>query len=77
MQSTHMQPLTTKELAYISDSITNENLLIKQCAATAATTQNTIIQQACLTYIRNLDSHLDQLVQSLEAHQQLAPAQIQ
>ena len=77
MQSTQMQPLTTKELNYISDSITNENLLIKQCAATAAATQNATIQQACLTYIHSLDKHVDQLVQSLKEHQQLAPTQMQ
>lgn len=77
MQSTQMQPLTTKELNYISDSITNENLLIKQCAVTAASTQNSIIQQACISYIHSLDNHVDQLVQSLQQHQQLAPAQVQ
>lgn len=32
MQSTNMQPLSGKELEYIVDSISNEELLLKQCA---------------------------------------------
>lgn len=32
MQNQAMQALSPKELNYIADSITNEELLIKQCA---------------------------------------------
>ncbi|KAF9128091.1 hypothetical protein BGX30_014478 [Mortierella sp. GBA39] len=56
-----MQAITGKELEYIVDSISNEDLLIKQCAATAAATQNPTIQQACQQYIRSLDHHIDLL----------------
>lgn len=44
MQSNQMQALSGKELEYISDSISNEDLLIKQLAATAGTTQNSTVQ---------------------------------
>ncbi|MEC0368757.1 hypothetical protein [Paenibacillus chibensis] len=77
MQSGQMQAITGKELEYIVDSISNEDLLIKQCAATAAVTQNPAIQQALQQYIRSMDHHLDMLVQSLQQHQQLAPTQPQ
>ncbi|WP_136604047.1 hypothetical protein [Paenibacillus dokdonensis] len=77
MQSGQMQAITGKELEYIVDSISNEDLLIKQCAATAATSQNPAIQQACQQYIRSMDHHLEMLVQALQQHQSLAPNQPQ
>ncbi|GIP27990.1 hypothetical protein J23TS9_31200 [Paenibacillus sp. J23TS9] len=77
MQSGQMQAITGKELEYIVDSISNEDLLIKQCAATAATSQNPTIQQACQQYIRSMDHHLEMLVQALQQHQSLAPNQPQ
>lgn len=77
MQSGQMQAITGKELEYIVDSISNEDLLIKQCAATAATSQNSTIQQACQQYIRSMDHHLEMLVQALQQHQSLAPNQPQ
>ncbi|MCJ8013338.1 hypothetical protein MUG84_16535 [Paenibacillus sp. KQZ6P-2] len=77
MQSGQMQAVTAKELEYIVDSISNEDLLIKQCAATAATSQNPTIQNACQQYIRSMDHHLEMLVQALQQHQSLAPNQPQ
>ncbi|MGN7358293.1 hypothetical protein ACTHPF_14315 [Paenibacillus sp. SAF-054] len=77
MQSGQMQPITSKELEYIVDSISNEDLLIKQCAATASVTQNPAVQQALHQYIRSMDHHLDTLVQALQQHQPLAPTQPQ
>ncbi|GAB6988363.1 hypothetical protein [Paenibacillus pini] len=77
MQSMQMQAITGKELEYIVDSISNEDLLIKQCAASAATTQNVQIQQALQKYIHTLDQHLNMLTQAMQQHQPLAPAQPQ
>ncbi|CAM2994391.1 hypothetical protein PASE110613_11210 [Paenibacillus sediminis] len=68
-----LQPLTGKELMYIVDSISNEDLLMKQNAATAAMTQNPTIQQACLRYIRSHEQHMQSLIQCLQQHQQMAP----
>ena len=52
MQSNQMQALTGKELEYISDSISNEDLLLKQCAATAGTTQNEQVRQICMQHMQ-------------------------
>ncbi|ADO55476.1 hypothetical protein ACYCS5_22350 [Paenibacillus sp. SEL3] len=77
MQSTNMQPLSGKELEYIVDSISNEELLLKQCAATAASIQHPAIQQACLQLARTHEHHLNLLSNALQQHQQLAPMQPQ
>jgi len=57
MQSTQMQALSGKELEYIADSISNEDLLLKQCAATAATTQNQQVRQICMQHMQNHTKH--------------------
>ncbi|MCM3783313.1 hypothetical protein M3231_10035 [Neobacillus mesonae] len=75
MQSHQMQAITGKELSYISDSLSNEQLLIKQCAATAASTQNEAIKQVLEQHIKAHTDHANMLIQSLEQHQPLAPAQ--
>ncbi|MCM3127399.1 MULTISPECIES: hypothetical protein [unclassified Paenibacillus] len=75
MQSQQMQAITGKELSYISDSLSNENLLIKQCAATAASIQNHAIIQVLEQHIMAHKQHADTLIQSLEQHQPLAPTQ--
>ncbi|MNW29840.1 hypothetical protein D3C74_67050 [compost metagenome] len=77
MQSMQMQPLTSKELEYIMDSISNEELLLKQCTATAASSQQPAIQQACMQFARTHEQHLNMLIQALHQHQQLAPTQPQ
>ncbi|WP_054955938.1 hypothetical protein [Paenibacillus dakarensis] len=70
-----MQPLTSKELDYIVDCISNESTLAKYCAATAATTQSPSVQQALLGFMRKHETHMDTLIQSLQNHQNLAPNQ--
>ncbi|KWX81122.1 hypothetical protein AMQ84_00940 [Paenibacillus riograndensis] len=77
MQSTQMQPLSGKELEYIADSISNEDLLIKQLAATAGSTQNSTVNQICSQQIQSHTHHLGVLVQLLQQHQQYAPTQPQ
>ncbi|MDO7907398.1 hypothetical protein Q5741_13375 [Paenibacillus sp. JX-17] len=77
MQSNTMQPLTAKELEYIVDSISNEELLIKQCAATASCTQNPSVQQHLQRYIRTHEEHLNALIGALDHHRHLAPTQPQ
>ncbi|MCE3199845.1 hypothetical protein [Paenibacillus sonchi] len=77
MQSTQMQPLSGKELDYIADSISNEDLLIKQLAATAGSTQNSTVSQICNQQIQSHTHHLGVLVQLLQQHQQYAPTQPQ
>lgn len=77
MQSTQMQPLTGKELDYISDSISNEDLLVKQLAATAGSTQNPTVRQICMKHIQSHSQHLDELTKLIQQHQQFAPTQLQ
>lgn len=74
MHSNQMQPLSGKELEYISDSISNEDLLIKQLAATAGSTQNNTVREICVQQIQSHTNHLNALVQLLQQHQQYAPA---
>ncbi|MBW4085437.1 hypothetical protein [Paenibacillus sp. S150] len=77
MQSTQMQALSGKEVEYIADSISNEDLLIKQLAATAGSTQNSTVHQICTQQIQSHTQHMDALVQLLHQHQQYAPTQPQ
>ncbi|BFH70214.1 MAG: hypothetical protein E6230_24565 [Paenibacillus dendritiformis] len=72
-----MKPLSAKELEYIVDSISNEELLIKQCAATAASTNNPAIQQTLSQMASAHQQHLNLLVQSLQQHAQIAPSHAQ
>lgn len=77
MNSSSLQPLTTKELNYIADSIMNEDLLIKQSAAAAAVSQNANVQQALSQYIQAHQQHLQLLTNTLKEHQSIAPTQVQ
>ncbi|WP_339316523.1 hypothetical protein [Paenibacillus sp. FSL R10-2734] len=73
MQSTQMQALSGKELEYIADSISNEDLLLKQCAATAGTTQNEQVRQICMQHMQNHTQNMATLTQLIQQHQQYAP----
>lgn len=73
----HMQAMTAKELEYIADSMSNEDLLIKQCAATAASSQNQIVQQTCIQMMKQHQQNYQTLMQALHQHQSLAPTQVQ
>lgn len=77
MQSNQMQPLSGKELAYISDSISNEEMLIKQYAATAGVTQNQTVRQLCQQQVQTHTHHMGMLIQLLQQHQEYAPTQPQ
>ncbi|WP_150275190.1 hypothetical protein [Paenibacillus tepidiphilus] len=77
MHSANMQPLSGKELEYIADSISNEDLLIKQLAATAGVTQNATVHQICVQQINSHTRHMNTLVQLMQQHQQYAPTQPQ
>jgi hypothetical protein len=72
-----MQPMTAKELEYIVDSISNEDLLMKQCAVVATTSSNQTLQQICGQMISTHQQHIQLLLGTLHQHQQLAPSQPQ
>ncbi|MBL0389316.1 hypothetical protein JJB07_22245 [Tumebacillus sp. ITR2] len=70
-----MQPLTAKELEYIADSMSNEDLLIKQCAAAASSVQNPQLAQLAMQMAQRHQMHYNYLLNTLQQHQQLAPTQ--
>ncbi|TXK83507.1 hypothetical protein [Paenibacillus sp. N3.4] len=72
-----LQGLTAKELAYITDSMTNEDLLMKQNATAASTSQHPVFQQLCLDHINLHHQHYHALKSALQQHVQLAPTQPQ
>lgn len=72
-----MQPMTAKELEYIADSMSNEDLLIKQCAATAATATNPQLQQICTHMVDVHMQHYSTLLNALQQKQSVAPTQPQ
>lgn len=75
MNASQMQPLTAKELEYISDSISNEEMLLKLTAAASAVSRNAEIQNAIISQMRTHEQHIHQLIQAISQHQPLAPTQ--
>ncbi|WP_282935296.1 hypothetical protein [Paenibacillus sp. RC67] len=71
------QPLTGKELNYIVDSMSNEDLLMKQCAILASSTQQPATHSLCMEMVSLHQQHCEALMQSLYQHTQLAPMQPQ
>lgn len=72
MNFVQMQPLTGKELNYISDSIANEEALIKLYVAAASSGSNAQIGQEIKQHIQSHENHLHTLIDSLKQHQPLA-----
>ncbi|WP_424767259.1 hypothetical protein [Paenibacillus sp. sgz302251] len=72
-----IQPLTAKELEYIADSMSNEDLLIKQCTALAVTGTTPALQQLSMQMLQTHQQHYDSLMHALQHHQQIAPTQPQ
>ncbi|MCL6459253.1 MAG: hypothetical protein K6T85_14720 [Gorillibacterium sp.] len=70
-----MQPLTAKEVEYIVDSMSNEELMLKQCAATASISANAAITNLCVSQSKTHEQHLQSLMNLLTQHQSLAPQQ--
>lgn len=72
-----LQALTAKELEYLVDSISNEDLLIKQNAVLAASATTPAIKQLASTMIQSHQQHTQMLLHAIAQHQQLAPTQPQ
>lgn len=68
-----MKPLTAKELEYIVDSISNEDLLMKQCAATAASCADNTVRQSLVPMVGEHQQHINTLLDALKQHAQIAP----
>ncbi|WEK56279.1 MAG: hypothetical protein P0Y55_03835 [Candidatus Cohnella colombiensis] len=72
-----VQPMTAKELEYIADSMSNEDLLIKQCTVASHTMTNPALQQLCSQVISVHQQHYSTLLNAIQQHQQVAPTQPQ
>lgn len=68
-----MQPLTAKELEYIADSMSNEDLLMKQCVVAAVQAKNGSVKQLCHTLLDRHARHYEHLMNTLQQHVHVAP----
>ncbi|MGM9988161.1 MAG: hypothetical protein ACI35O_13165 [Bacillaceae bacterium] len=68
-----MKPLTAKELEYIVDSMSNEDLLIKQCVVAAAQSSNPGVKQICQELLGQHKQHYQTLLSLLQQHTSIAP----
>ncbi|MBP3962071.1 hypothetical protein [Paenibacillus lignilyticus] len=72
-----LQPITAKEMEYVVDSLSNEDLLIKQNAVMAASATTPALKQASMQMIQTHQQHTQMLLQALSQHQPLSPTQPQ
>ena len=72
-----IQPMTAKELEYIADSMSNEDLLIKQCTMLAATGTTPALINLAQQLVQTHQQHYDSLMHAIQHHQQMAPTQPQ
>lgn len=72
-----MLPMTAKELEYVVDSMSNEDLLMKQCVAVATAAGNPALRNLCAQMVQTHQQHYDTLLHAIQYHQQLAPTQPQ
>lgn len=70
-----MPALTNKELEYISDSMSNEELLLKQCAAAASVITNTAVRSQLADQLMTHERHLHTLMNVLQQSQASAQQQ--
>ncbi|WP_428910257.1 hypothetical protein [Niallia sp. Krafla_26] len=67
------QPMTTKEVEYIVDSMSNEDLLIKQAIVSLSHSQTPAVQQLFQQLSQQHQQHYQQLLTTLHQHVPLAP----
>lgn len=68
-----MQQLTSKELEYAIDSMSNEDLLLKQATAVISQSTHPELTQVCQQIIQNHKSSYASLLSSIEQHYHVAP----
>lgn len=73
----NMQSLTGKELQYIGDSMTNEDLLMKQCIAISTHATTPQFRQICTDLSTRHMQRYDHLLQVLEEHAHITPGSYQ
>ena len=68
-----MQPMSSKELEYVIDSISNEDLLLRQCAAVVAVATHPALKSCCEAMVQTHQDNYNTLMKSIEQHQAVAP----
>lgn len=66
-------PLTAKELEYIVDSMSNEDLLVKQTVVALTHAQTPAVQQLFQQLQGQHTQHYQQLLTCLQQHASMAP----
>lgn len=67
-----MQPLTTKELNYMCDMLSAEDLLIKTCAAATMQATQGDVQQFLHHVVGEHQRRYDEILRVLEQHESVA-----
>jgi hypothetical protein len=70
-----IQAITGKELEYIADSMSNEDLLIKQCAIAASSISNAQLELTCSHMVDVHTQQYGSLLNALQQHLSMAPTQ--
>ncbi|OXM17168.1 hypothetical protein [Paenibacillus herberti] len=68
-----LQPISGKELEYIADSMSNEDLLMKQCACAATSISDAGVSQLLSQMVTTHGQNYSTLMNALNQHQSLAP----
>ena len=68
-----MQQMTNKELEYVIDSMSNEDMLLRQSTAVVSSATHPELKSACQSMIQQHLSNYQTLLKSIEQHQTLAP----
>ncbi|GKU83784.1 hypothetical protein [Niallia sp. NCCP-28] len=68
-----MKPLTGKELEYLADCMSNEDLLIKQAIISLTHVQNPAVQQLFTGIVKEHQKHYQTLLNTVQQHASIAP----
>lgn len=68
-----MQAMTNKELEYTIDSMSNEDMQMKSCAAAAAVSTNPELKRCFEQLTMMHQTNYNTLLQALQQHQSVAP----
>ncbi|MFT8322445.1 MAG: hypothetical protein ABF649_16250 [Bacillus sp. (in: firmicutes)] len=68
-----VQPLTGKELEYMADCMSNEDLLLKQAIVALTHVQNPAVQQLFTQVTKQHQQHYQQLLTTMQQHASIAP----
>ena len=77
MVQQQQQPLTSKEMSYLCDSMSNEDIITKQCVSVIQDTQNQTVKNELNQIVQKNQQHYNDLLSTLQNHVSIAPSQPQ